>query len=547
MNLNHICLKCMKEKPDFGVPCPYCGFDESEYPKEKIQLNYFSVLRGQYLVGKTIGQGGFGITYIGFDMNLEMKVAIKEYFPDGFANRNHELSDQIYLNSSEHAEELENEKKNFIEEARILAQLDELPGIVKVRDYFQENNTAYIVMEYVEGETLRDYLKRNGGRIPASQLFNLMEPVLKSLIRIHEKGIIHRDISPDNIMLTSQNRIKLIDFGAADRGNDLENKLTLVYKEYFSPIEQRLGKGEVGTYSDIYALCATIYSAITGQLPDSVVEREENDLLMNPSEFGIEISAVQQAALMKGLSLYPEDRFEDAKDLYYFLYVYGQNNDRKDRLSREIENQKTKELIAKIESRSKQRNYKKALEISIGIATLLFLAYFLLRDYAVSRKSISTTPQTAVEESQITEESNENYQSSKENSFISLEDAEEDFYQEMLSRHQNYFGSELKENEILKQAVEDFGNTLKKTDASKLNGDFNALYQNILNEVSGKYDLAGCNWMIIPVTEIKDATAILDMGLENEVNEKSFETAKEIAVSLTETDLGYYFYIVFMK
>lgn len=525
MNVNHICLKCMKEKPSVDMSCPHCGFDERENSQNYDYLDYWSVLRGQYLVGKSIGQGGFGITYVGFDMNLEMKVAIKEYFPYGFATRNHNVSDKITIMESEYKSVFEQEKSAFIEEARILAMCNELPGIVKVRDYFQENNTCYIVMEYLEGVTLKDYMQAQGGMLEPETVFGMMEPVIRSMIQIHEHGVIHKDISPDNIMLTNKNRVKLIDFGAAQRRANKGRTAINTYKERFSPLEQRREDGEIGTYSDIYAFCATMYYLMTGKAPDDVMDRNQNDLLMKPSEMGIKISPVQEAALMKGLELLPEDRICDAKDLYFFLYMYGQNNENADQMKQGIINKKTEELTKKLkQAESKKKQQKCMIAIGALICVAIF-GHFVLQN---------------LEETKTQKENLSSYyagMSDEERSCL-----EEELVLEAISLHSNY--GYLTEDNTLTQMADKVAEILEGTSIGT--DSWNSIYQSAVNDVYEEYGEL-FYWMIIPVGQKTDAKEVLDIGLSNTGNKKLFEQSSKIGISATYSEEGYLFYIILMR
>ena len=213
MNINNLCPNCLTEYE--GSMCPHCRHVRSDRQDNAHALKPYTILSGKYLVGNVIGEGGFGITYIGFDLNLEVKIAIKEYYPNGFVTRESEVTSMVTGYTTNDPEQFQKWKDSFVREARNLAKFSNLPGIVHVRDFFQENNTAYIIMEYVEGETLKTYLKNRRSPMSVEEVLELMEPVIKSLSKVHDGGIIHRDISPDNIMIQEGGDIKLIDFGAA--------------------------------------------------------------------------------------------------------------------------------------------------------------------------------------------------------------------------------------------------------------------------------------------------------------------------------------------
>ena len=277
-----------------------------------------TVLNGKYMVKRVIGEGGFGITYEGEETNLNLKVAIKEYYPSGFVTRG---NSQVIAHTGGGEELYERGKEKFLEEARVLAKFQFLPGIVGVRDFFLENNTAYIVMEYLDGMTLREYTERAGGRLPAGQILALMRPVLNSLSQVHREGLVHRDISPDNIMVTKAGMVKLLDFGAAREISPSGDKsLSVLLKPGYAPMEQYQVHGVQGPWTDVYALCATIYRCMTGEAPTEPLERLRWDQMKPPSALGADTGAWQDSALMKGLSIYPEDRYQTVEELGKALY-----------------------------------------------------------------------------------------------------------------------------------------------------------------------------------------------------------------------------------
>ncbi len=282
-----------------------------------------TILNGKYMIKRVIGEGGFGITYEGAELNLGLKVAIKEYYPSGVVTRG---NSQVIAHVGSGAEFYERGKKKFLDEARILAKFQFLPGIVGVRDFFMENNTAYIVMEYLDGMTLRRYVDQAGGRLPVNRVLELMRPVIASLSQIHKAGLIHRDISPDNIMLTGAGMVKLLDFGAARETTPSgEKSLSVLLKPGYAPEEQYRSQGVQGPWTDVYALSATIYRCITGEIPPEPMERMRWDQLKPPSALGAGTTAGQDAALMKGLALYSENRYQTVEALGEELYRMNQS------------------------------------------------------------------------------------------------------------------------------------------------------------------------------------------------------------------------------
>lgn len=285
------------------------------------QLKSGTVLNGKYRIEKVLGEGGFGITYRAVDVTLDLEVAIKEYYPAGCVTREIASGNTVTAFTGEKQEIYSAGKEKFINEARTLGKLTGQKGIVSVRDYFQENNTAYIVMEFLDGITLKEYLKQAGGRISPQEALALMEPVVKSLAEVHKHGLIHRDISPDNIMIMVGNRVKLMDFGAArDVSLNGEKSLSVMLKPGYAPEEQYRTRGEQGPWSDIYALCATVYRCITGQIPVEAMERVRKDELPAPSALGISMDRAKEEVLMKGLAVFAEDRIRSAQELYTAWY-----------------------------------------------------------------------------------------------------------------------------------------------------------------------------------------------------------------------------------
>ncbi len=311
---DQICLGCMANLQAATGTCPRCGFDAAGYEAPPHQLRPGSILNGKYLVGRSLGEGGFGITYIGFDLNLELRVAIKEYYPNGLVTR--QISGTMSVTPfTSQGEQYGKGLERFVQEARSLAKFHDLAGIVSVKDFFRENSTAYIVMEYIEGETLKQYIARKGGRLPMEEALAMLRPVMESLALVHGAGIIHRDISPDNIMLTKRGA-KLIDFGAARTYVDEENRSrTVTLKSGYAPYEQYQTRGEQGPWTDVYALCATIYKCVTGTTPPEATDRMAEDTLKPLSALGIAIDPKQEAVLLKGLAVKAKDRYQDIPQL----------------------------------------------------------------------------------------------------------------------------------------------------------------------------------------------------------------------------------------
>ena len=285
--------------------------------KESVFLPNGTVLQKKYTIIEVLGKGGFGITYKALDTVLDREVVIKEYFPLDLASRNIG-SGNVFVNPPDNHEQrivYEKGMQKFLKEARDISKLKDIPHIVKVLDFFYENQTAYIVMEYIQGITMDEYLLKQGGSVSVSEILSILSPLIDSLIELHKKGILHRDISPNNIMIDDGGNIYLIDFGAARQYyNDETKSMTVFEKRGFTPPEQYIKRTKAGPWTDEYALCATIYYLITGCVPPNAMERSGGQEIINISEFGIDISDVQEKAILKGLSIEPSGRHRDLID-----------------------------------------------------------------------------------------------------------------------------------------------------------------------------------------------------------------------------------------
>jgi len=294
--------------------CPFCGYIEGTPAKEAYHIKPGSLLHDRYTVGRAIGFGGFGITYIAWDNKLMQKVAIKEYMPSEYATRvPGNLTVTIY--DGERYTEFMTGLQKFLDEAQRLAKFQNVPGIVRILDCFSENLTAYIVMEYLDGMTLKQYLAEHGGKLPYEEAVEFILPVLAALQAVHKEGIIHRDISPDNIFITEDGEVKLLDFGAARYASTGYSKsLSVILKPGYAPAEQYLSHGEQGPWSDVYATAATLYRMITGVVPEEALERKEKDTLKPPSALGAKLPKNAEKAILNALNVRVENRTASAEE-----------------------------------------------------------------------------------------------------------------------------------------------------------------------------------------------------------------------------------------
>lgn len=310
INNRKLCENCFA-KTD-REPCPYCGFNRASYVNDPATLAVGSILERRYVIGKMLGKGGFGITYLAYDMKLERKVAIKEYYPYGLAVRNIG-STFVSVSNAESAATFQSGADKFFNEARLVAKFIGNPNIVSIYDFFYENNTVYFTMEFLKGKTLKEYIKEHG-ILSSGQAVCIANDISSALTAAHNMKVLHRDISPDNIMICDDGSNKLLDFGAARQVlTEGSQSLSVILKQGFAPLEQYQKKGKQGPWTDIYALGATIYYALTMEFLDDPMSRLENDGEYSSNKHGIapELWAMIQKATMLKVS----DRYQNIHEL----------------------------------------------------------------------------------------------------------------------------------------------------------------------------------------------------------------------------------------
>jgi serine/threonine protein kinase len=311
---SNICLGCLADKGD-PVVCRLCGFDESLTETHRLRIRRRTILKDQYLIGKVLGQGGFGITYLGLDLILHKKVAIKEFLPSMLATRGEDKTSVVPFSGSQE-QFFQQGLQSFIGEARSVAHFSRNVNIVNVNNYFEANNTGYMVMDYLEGVPLSGLVVKRGGALPLREAFSILFPILEALGEVHKMGIYHRDISPQNIIITTNSIPVLIDFGAARQIiGEQSYSLDVVLKHGYSPLEQYTSRGKIGPWSDVYACGATLYYMITGKVPPPSVDRVDKDELVQPSQIdGLRISEELDDALLTALAVRSSDRYQSVDE-----------------------------------------------------------------------------------------------------------------------------------------------------------------------------------------------------------------------------------------
>lgn len=284
------------------------------------------ILKERYKIEEVIGAGGFGITYRAWDPLLQSYVAIKEYYPSGIATRSADSS-KVCVPVGQEQREYHRGRIRFLKEAQDVARFQSEPNIVSIYDYLEENDTAYMVMEYLHGCTLKQYIREHGGRLDTDHILHICLSVLDALAVVHKAGMIHRDISPENIFICEDLTVKLIDFGAAKQVYlDGEQTMSVVLKPGYAPPEQYAKKDKQGPWTDIYALGATLYFAATGEKPEESFGRVLEDTIKPVCEVNPELPRAMSQVIMRAMSVKTEDRYQTVEAMREALLAgEGQN------------------------------------------------------------------------------------------------------------------------------------------------------------------------------------------------------------------------------
>lgn len=353
------CFSCYQTfGEDFDI-CPFCGAIWDDEPLEPIHLRPGTVLAERYLLGKAVGAGGFGIIYKAFDLKLETIVAVKEFFVTHIMTR--AVGQQEVIINKKSSDEYVYRKERFLAEARTMAQFGNHKNIPNVFEFFEENGTAYIVMELLEGQPLNQMLQENGGKLDKDFALLIIREVGNALKSLHEKGIIHRDVAPDNIFICSgkELKIKLLDLGAAKLANNTDNVIDIILKPGYSPAEQYDNTKNIGPWTDIYALGATLYVMLTGVKPEESTNRKIEDTVPYPNELDASISENLSNSIMKAMAIEPHLRFKSVVD-----FVKGVDGEKK---------------IVTIKQEKKRRATKRIIGISVAVIILLIAGFFVYR------------------------------------------------------------------------------------------------------------------------------------------------------------------------
>lgn len=311
INNKKLCESCFSEI-DAEETCPCCGYNRSEFSPDPMVLPLGTKLNDKIVIGRVMGKGGFGITYLGYDLRMDKTIAVKEYYPNGISYRA-PGGTEVSVADAKSAEAFEKGAEKFYTEAQMVSQFNGNPNIVSVYDYFRANSTVYLIMEYLSGITLKNYVKKHGTLTDGQALY-VMDKIVAALSITHSAGVLHRDISPDNIMICGDGKVKLIDFGAARQIlTESSSNLTVVMKPGYTPIEQYTKKGRQGAWTDIYSLGVSMYYALTKSIIDDPYARMDNDEEFAENKYNINDSL--WAILKKCTMINASERYGSAIDL----------------------------------------------------------------------------------------------------------------------------------------------------------------------------------------------------------------------------------------
>ena len=323
MDFDRLCLRCMREgvDPQAGS-CSLCGAPVGFKQDPPFALPPGTVLHGQYITGAALGCGGFGITYIAVDLRQEHRVAIKEFMPSGLCTRRPGET-AVLLQTG--AEDFRYGKEQFLQEARTIYECRGNADIIEVEKLFEENGTAYYVMEFLEGEDLRKYLNRRGGKLAFNEALNLLQPVFRALERVHSRGIVHRDVSPDNIFICTNGKVQLLDFGAARAAlGERSQSIDVILKRGYAPVEQYSSHGNLGPWTDVYALACTLYHCLTGRVPPESMERMQKDSCFPLAQYSFNVPIEAERVLQRAMAPRAEFRYRTVGEFRAELYATTQ-------------------------------------------------------------------------------------------------------------------------------------------------------------------------------------------------------------------------------
>lgn len=310
----NLCPNCFEKIGKGTTTCPHCGYNSSQKTSNEHALKPMTIVAERYVIGKVLGAGGFGVTYKAKDLLTEDICAIKEYFPTSWAYRVKD-GQTLTAKSEKDKYNFTYGKKRFLDEAKMLIKFEKNENIVHVKNFFASNNTAYIVMEYLDGINFRTLMNKKGGKLPFAACVQVFIAVANALQTIHSQDILHRDISPENVFVTRDSKIILIDFGSARQFVSEDTDLSVFIKPGLAPIEQYYSNGKQGPWTDIYALASTFYQSVTGIAVPVAPDRTDNDTLKSLDSVCSSIPSGWSEIIDKALKISSSERYQTIEEL----------------------------------------------------------------------------------------------------------------------------------------------------------------------------------------------------------------------------------------
>lgn len=356
-----LCMGCMNQVADHEIVCPHCGFNETTLRQESYYLDPGTIVGGKYIVGRVMSYGGHTVSYLGYDAEKNQKVIIKEYLPSDFSTRS-DGEKEVTIYSGDAETQFMQGLTNYLNESSRIQQLGHVDGIADIYDCLAENETGYVISEYVEGQSLKAIMD-SGKKYSVSATVSVIKKILNGLRQVHPLDVIHCDIAPETVMITDNGEIKLTDFGATRYVTTANSKsLAIILKQGYAPEEQYRSKGVRGPWTDVYAVAAVMYRMITGIVPQESVERALMDELKEPSKMGVQIPTHIENALMNALNVYQEERTPSAE-----VFLKELNN--KETKRRKVK--RAKKSVAKVPIWAKTLVAGLALVVVVGGAIIV--------------------------------------------------------------------------------------------------------------------------------------------------------------------------------
>ena len=536
MNTENLCMGCMREKAEGVAKCLKCGYVEGS-PYLPSYLVPRSVLAERYLVGKVVGYNGSGATYIGYDMIMNCKVKIREYMPENLASRE-KGNPEVKVNAGSEIQ-YKSLKMDFMDLARNLVKLASLSEVEHVNDMFEANGTVYVIYEYIEGMTLTEFLKKNGGYLSWEDTKQLFMPLLSCLNAIHTSELIHRGISPDTILVDRSGNLKLTSFDIAPSRTARSELVAQLFAGYAAP-EQYTSSAWQGNYTDVYAIAATIYRTLTGTMPVEAISRVSNDNLVAASSLNPSIPKNVSNALSKAMTLSPEKRTETVAGLISELSEVMDFGEAPIILEDEPKAE------AGDEPKKKMKDSTKYTLIALGVTVpvLVILIIILMGVLFPSEKPKDNNSSIDINSVFASSDKEEDENSSEVNYLYSIPDFERrnidsvindnDYKEKFVFEVEEVFDEQYPEKTILTQSVEAGTPVEKNGTKIKLTVSRGSKYRTLPDLVGEDFDVAESKLSALKIF-CKKETLTGEFGNPEQVADMSHEAGTVIDISTIPT------------